>query len=125
MKDFDFKNKKMTEYTLEELIISLQERAEDIEDRNCTDKKWIKENLIFALDIIHIYDVGDEEFFILIERMNGLDKAEADHFLKLYEKIKTEKKKGNVQQYKYYKPSKYLSGKFTKYSFSVARVNAV
>jgi hypothetical protein len=95
MKDFDFKNKKMTEYTLEELIVSLQERAEDIEERNCTDKKWIKENLIFALDIIHIYDVGDEEFFILIERMNNLDRTEADHFLKLYEKIKTEKKKGS------------------------------
>lgn len=92
---FNFKNKKMLEYTLEELIISLQEITEDIEDRNCSDKTWIKENLIFALDIIHIYDVGDEEFFILVERMNDLDKAEADHFLKLYEKIKTEKKERN------------------------------
>ncbi|MCF6241816.1 MAG: hypothetical protein L3J74_10795 [Bacteroidales bacterium] len=92
MKDFDFKNKRMTEYTLEELIVSLQERAEDIEERNCRDKKWIKENLIFALDIIHTYNVGDEEFFILVERMNQLDKSEADHFLKLYEKIKKQKK---------------------------------
>lgn len=92
MKNFDFKNKKILKYTLEELIVSLQERAEEIEEQNCNDEKWIKENIIFALDIIHMYNVGDEEFFILLERLNKIDRLEADHFLKLYAEVKIEKK---------------------------------
>jgi len=81
------------QYTLEELVISLHERAKDIVQSNSPNKKKIKENMIFALDVLYTYDIGDEEFFMLVEKMNELDKKEADHYLKLYEKIKKENAK--------------------------------
>jgi len=92
MSKSNFKNKKKMEYTLEELIISLHEQTESINKSKKVNKNELKESIIFALDIIYTYDIGDEEFFVLIEKLNSYDKSEADHFLKLYEKIKKEKK---------------------------------
>ena len=81
----------MIEYTLEELVITLHERTKDVIKLKMQNPDILKENMLFALDLINHYDVGDEEFFKLAEKLNNIDRAEIDHLLKIYETIKKNK----------------------------------
>ena len=84
-------SKKITNYTLEELVITLHERTKNVIKQKIQDPNTLKENMLFALDLIKHYDVGDEEFFELAEKLNNINRIETDYFLISYEAIKKNK----------------------------------